>query len=334
MRIGELNTADCVFVIAEIGLNHEGSLDRAHALVEEAAAAGVDAVKFQAFRTEHYVSHSDEARFSRLERFRLGEEELEELAGLARDRGLLFLSSAFDLESARFLARIADCVKAASGDNDFFPLLDVLARSGRPLLVSAGLADVEQLDRTVAFVERARGSAADLGLLHCISSYPTPDDEVNLRAIGVLAERFPGWTIGYSDHTLGIDAAVLSVAAGARIVEKHFTLDKAQSDFRDHQLSADPRELRELVRRIRAAEVLAGRPEKTVQPSELENAIAVRRSIVAAHDLEAGHRLTFGDLTWVRPGGGLPPGQEDKLVGKMLVQDVATGERLSPTDVR
>jgi N,N'-diacetyllegionaminate synthase len=333
MRIGSFDTSDRVLVIAEIGNNHEGSLERARALVEEAAAAGADAVKFQTFRTEHFVHRSDSERFARLERFRLSFDEFAELAELARSRGLLFVSTALDLESARFLAETADCLKIASGDNDFLPLLDVAARAAMPLIISTGLADVEQLDRTVTFVERARGSWNGLALVQCVSSYPAPDEEVNLLAIGLLGERYPGWTIGYSDHTLGLEAAPLAVAAGARIVEKHFTLDKGLSDFRDHQLSTDPAELRALVERVRAAERFAGRREKVLQPSESENAVTVRRSIAAGGDFPAGHRLREGDLTWLRPGDGMRPGEEHELVGKALRRAVGFGDQLRPDDV-
>jgi N,N'-diacetyllegionaminate synthase len=333
MRIDSFDTSERVFVIAEIGNNHEGSLERARALIEEAAAAGADAVKFQTFRTEHYVHPSDSERYARLERFRLSFEEFAELAGLARQRGVLFVSTALDLESARFLAEAADCLKIASGDNDFLPLLDVAARSARPLIVSSGLADVEQLDRTVKFVERARGSRDGLALLQCVSSYPAPDEEVNLLAIGLFGERYPGWTIGYSDHTMGLEAAPLAVAAGARIVEKHFTLDKHLSDFRDHQLSADPAELRQLVERVRMAERFGGRREKVLQPSEEPNAVPVRRSIAAGGDFPAGHRLREEDLTWLRPGDGLRPGEEHLLVGKALRHAVGFGDRLQRDDV-
>jgi N,N'-diacetyllegionaminate synthase len=333
MRIGTLDTSERVLVIAEIGNNHEGSLGLARALVEEAAAAGADAVKFQTFRTEHFVHPSDSERYARLEQFRLTFDEFAQLAQLAHARGVLFISTALDLESARFLAGHADCVKVASGDNDFMPLLATAARLPKPLIVSSGLAGLELLDRTVAFVEAARGSRDGLALLHCVSSYPAPDEDANLRAIDLLAERYPGWTIGYSDHTLGLDAAAYAVAAGARIIEKHFTLDKQQSDFRDHQLSADPDDFRELIARVRRADQLAGRREKLPAPSEERNATAVRRSIAAAGDFPAGHRLREGDLTWLRPGDGMRPGEEDALLGKALRHPVEFGERLVPDDV-
>src|SRR5262245_3971683 len=176
MRIGAFDTSERVLVVAEVGNNHEGSFERARELVERAAEAGADAVKFQTFRTEHFVHASDRERYARLEGFRLSYDEFAELAELARSRGLLFVSTALDLESARFLAGTADAIKIASGDNDFFPLLDATARTGTPLIVSTGLTDLEQVDRTVAFVEDARGSRDGLALLQCVSGYPTPDE--------------------------------------------------------------------------------------------------------------------------------------------------------------
>lgn len=334
MRIGRHDTDERVLVIAEIGNNHEGSLERACELVEAAAAAGADAVKFQTFRRAHFGNPADPERWERLGRFELSHDQFAELAGLAHARGLIFASTPLDLDSARFLAETADCLKIASGDSDFWPLLDVAAGSDRPLIVSTGLADLDQVDRTVAFVEERRPGRRDLALLHCVASYPAPPEEVNLRAIGLLAEEFPGWTVGYSDHTLGIDVAALAVAAGARIVEKHFTLDKQLSEFRDHQLSADPDDLHELVRRIREIEAVAGRAVKEVQPSEREYATALRRSIVAARDLSAGDRVGSADVTWLRPGGGLRPGREDVVVGRTLVRDVPAGATLGASDVR
>ncbi|HVN59794.1 MAG TPA: N-acetylneuraminate synthase family protein [Gaiellaceae bacterium] len=335
MRIGDFDIAARVLVIAEIGNNHEGDAGVARELVESAATAGADAVKLQTFRTEHYVSAADAARYERLKRFELADATLADLAALSRERGLLFLSTPFDLESAHVLEPLVDAYKVASGDNTFFPLLDRLAATAKPLLISAGLASLDEIERSVQFVRdrrNGRGAADDLAVLHCVSSYPTPPGEAALRAIEVLRERL-GCPVGYSDHTLGIDAAVLSVALGARIVEKHFTLDTAYSDFRDHRLSADPDEFRTLIRRIREAEELLGAPIKEVQPSEQDAVVALRRSIVAAADLAAGHRLALSDLTWVRPGGGLAPGDEHRLVGRTLRRDVRFGDRLSPTDV-
>lgn len=335
MIIGNIDTSARVLVVAEIGNNHEGSVDRARDLVKEAAACGVDAVKFQTFRTDHFVSASDAARYRRLKSFELSEAQFEELAGLARSLGLLFISTPLDLGSAAFLVRIVDAFKIASGDNNFYPLIARVAETGKPLIVSTGLADLEQVARTVAFVRSqwaARGVRGEMAILHCISSYPVPPEQANVSAVKVLAERC-GCCVGYSDHTIGIEAAMLSVALGARVIEKHFTLDKHYSDFRDHQLSADPPEMRRLVEKVRLASTLLGTGVKAVQPCEAAGLQATRRSIVAGRDLPVGHRIVPEDLTWIRPGGGLEPGREGELVGRRLKRPVPFGEQIHPADV-
>lgn len=327
MRIGGFDTERRVLIVAEIGNNHEGDSAAAAELVHAAAAAGADAVKLQTFRTHLFVRPTDRERYERLSGFELPQATVEELAALARSLGLLFVSTPLDLESARFLETLVDAYKIASGDTTFWPLLEAVAATGKPVVVSGGLADLAQLERTAA-VFRGR----ELAVLQCTSAYPAPPEEANLAAIRVLAERL-GCTPGYSDHTLGVEACVAAVAAGARVVEKHFTLDKQRSGFRDHQLSADPEELRELVERVRRVEVLLGRAEKLPQPSEAETAHAARRSIVAAADLAAGRVVAPDDLTWLRPADGLPPGEERVLVGRTLRRPVAAGEPIRPEDV-
>lgn len=333
MRIGDVDLAERVLIVAEIGNNHEGDFAVAERLVEQAAACGAGAVKLQTFVTEHYVSSSDAERFARLKRFELPPAQFAALAERARACGLIFLSTPFDLASADALEPIVDAYKISSGDNSFRPLLERVARTGKPLIVSAGLCELSEIEEAVAFVRGVwAGAGGELAVLHCVSSYPVEPAEANLLAIEVLRERLP-CTVGYSDHTVGLDAAPLAVALGARIVEKHFTLDKRHSDFRDHQLSADPADLRELVRRVRLTETMLGRRAKEVQPSERPALTALRRSIAAATDLPAGSRVESPDLTWVRPGGGLPPGEERLLLGKTLVRDVRAGELLSVSDV-
>jgi sialic acid synthase SpsE len=335
LRIGVHTTEERVAVVAEIGNNHEGSFDVARRLVEAAARTGVDAVKFQTFRTRYFTSGSDAARFARLTRFELSQAQFSELAGLARSLGLGFISTPLDLESARFLAPLVDVFKIASGDNDFLALIAEVCSSGKSMIVSTGLADLPLLRRVRDFVRaewQRRGISAELAMLQCGCSYPLPPEEANLRAIPLLASELDV-TVGYSDHTLGTEAALGAVALGARIIEKHFTLDKSFSDFRDHQLSADPDEMRRLVDSVRKMEKLLGRAEKTVQPSEAGNAKVARRSIVAAGELAAGHRISPDDLTWIRPAVGLPPGEEAQLVGRTLKRAVAFGEPLMPRDV-
>lgn len=335
MIIGNRDTSRRVLVVAEIGNNHEGRFEVAQELVRRAAECGVDAVKTQTFRTEHYVSCQDAARFARLKSFELSEAQIGALSELAHSLGLLFLSTPFDLASAAVLEPLVDAYKIASGDINFYPLLARVADSGKPLIISTGASDLEQVARTVEFVRarwRERGVAGDLAVLHCVSSYPVPPAQANLRSIPFLADRL-GVTVGYSDHVIGCEAAVLAVGLGARIVEKHFTLDKGFSDFRDHQISADPAEMRDLVARIGEASAMLGEFAKEVQPAERAAVAEIRRSIVAGGDLPVGLRLREADITWIRPAGGLPPGDEDRLVGRVLRRAVHFGEPLSPADV-
>ncbi len=331
MLIDGFDTDWRVLVVAEIGNNHEGDAAVAADLVRKAADAGVDAVKFQTFKTEQYVRPSDRDRVAMLKRFELSEADFTGLADLARELGLLFISTPFDLDSAAFLGGIAAAVKIASGDNNFMPLIDVVAKAGKPVLLSCGIAGMTQLRCTHAAIRRTweqQGIDPQLAVLHCVSAYPVPPEQANLLAIRQLKRAF-GCTVGYSDHALGIEAAALSVGLGARIVEKHFTLDKNYSDFRDHQLSADPVEMAELVSRIRAAETLLGDGRKVQQPCEEPAATALRRSIVAARDLPAGTCLGWRDLTWLRPGGGIEPGQQWTVLGRTLGRAVTCGEPIT-----
>jgi N,N'-diacetyllegionaminate synthase len=336
MRIGNLDTGDRVIIVAEIGNNHEGSVETAERLIQEAAACGADAVKFQIFRTEHLVGRANRARFDQLKSFELSLEQFGHLADLAHTLNLAVIVTAFDPETARRTEGFADGYKIASGDNAFFPLLDAVAQSGKPVIISTGSSDFSRISRAITFMEKSwkeRNVRGELALLHCVSCYPVPDEQANLFAIPSLAERF-GYPVGYSDHTLGTQASVMAVALGSRILERHFTLSKSYSAFRDHQLSSDPPELRELARQVRQATLMLGDGRKTLRPCEEEGAEAIRRSIVAGLDLPEGHSLLLSDLTWTRPAGGLEPGEEGQLVGRKLRHPVRSGDRLTMDDVR
>jgi N,N'-diacetyllegionaminate synthase len=328
MRIGAVDTTERVAVIAELGNNHEGDMGRARELVEAAAAAGAHAVKLQAIDPPRLVRPTETARLAQLEGFRLSVEQHGELAELARARDLGYVCTPFDLDAVRWLAPLVDALKIASGDNDFARLIGAAAAAGRPLVISTGMSD----DATVTRALEAAAAAPEVALLHCVSAYPTAPADAALATIPDLARRH-GVTVGYSDHTLGIDACVAAVAAGARILEKHFTLDHGLSDFRDHQLSAEPDELRALVTRVAEVEALMGAPRTGMAAAEAGVRAAARRSIVAARDLPAGHRVEAEDLTWLRPADGLPPGDEDRLVGRALTRPVAAGETLLVSDV-
>lgn len=320
---------DQTLIIAEIGNNHEGDMGAAREMVDRAAETGVDAVKFQTFITEQFTAPVDPARIARLKQFQLSFDDFAELAERARAKGLLFFSTPLDLDSARFLTTIVDAVKIASGDNTFWPLIECCADSGKPMIISTGISGQDEIQEAVSRVDdrwAAGNIEGDLALLHCIVSYPAPPEQANLGAIASLKAAFPHQTIGYSDHTMGLDAAVAAVAMGARVIEKHFTLANDYSDFRDHQLSADPEDMTELVRRIRNLEAMAGDGALGTMECERDLVTPVRRSIAAGRDLSAGHVLTLDDIVWVRPGEGIPPGRENEVLKHRLNRDLKRGD--------
>lgn len=335
MRIGSLDTERAVIVVAEIGNNHEGDFAVASQLIDLAAAAGADAVKFQTAQAALFISPADADRRKRFASYEFTPGQWSRLAAQAHGHGLLFMSTPLDLVSLEMLTPLVDAFKIASGDITFAPLVDAAAATRKPMVISTGAAELDEVGAAVARVRAqwARlGHDGELAVLHCVSAYPTPAPEAQLRTIASLAGRLDA-TIGYSDHVLGIDAAVAAVAIGARVIEKHFTLDKNHSAFRDHQLSADPADLRALVERVRAIEPMLGTGAKAIQEAERGNRPAIRRSIAAAADLAAGHVLRASDLIWIRPGTGLAPGQEHLLTGRSLTHAVSAGTLLSESDV-
>lgn len=324
MQIGKIDLNRRVLLVAEIGNNHEGDLQRASSMIAAAAAAGADAVKFQTIVPEQLVSSDQHDRLAQLRRFQLGRADHEVLAAHAAKAGVMFFSTPFALAAVEWLDPLVPAFKVASGDNDFWPLLDRIVRTGKPMIVSLGLGGFERASAIVSYCheawQRHGVQGGQLALLHCVSAYPTPEASAGLGAL--LRLRDLGVTIGYSDHTLGTKAAELAVAAGARVIEKHFTLDKAQSSFRDHQLSADPADMRELAAAIRRAEQIVRLPDG----ADAANSVVARRSIAAARDLSEGTLLQWDDLTWLRPGSGLRPGEEHRLLGHRLRHGIPAGQ--------
>ena len=335
MKIASFDLEQSVLLVAEIGNNHEGRVDVAERLIGLAAEAGADAVKFQTIVPQRLVRPDQVERLRQLAGFQLGYDDFEKLARAAQREGVLFLSTPFDKQSALFLEPLVPAFKIASGDNDFFPLLETVAATGKPVLLSTGMCDLDGVRRAKACLEAVwqdRDIAGELALLHCVASYPTPPHQANLGALEAL--RRLGVTVGYSDHTLGIEAAVLSVALGARVIEKHFTMAKDYSAFRDHRLAADPPELAELVRRVRQAETLLGDGRKSPLACEEPCAAAARRSIVAGRPLAAGEALAEDMLDWLRPGEGLSPSMTKALLGRVVSRNLERGEPITFDDLR
>jgi len=321
MRIGDFDLDHKVLIVAEIGNNHEGSPDEARRLIEAAADSGVRAVKIQVIDPERLVNCKEAERIAQLGRFRLSSQLIEELSRRARERGMLFLASAFDPDSLEAVAPCLDAVKIASGDIDYGALQRRAAALGKPIIQSTGTASEDDIRAAISTIETGLPEGTPiserLALLHCVSLYPTPVDHANLRAMERLRTDF-GLTVGYSDHVLGIEVAAASIALGARIVEKHLTLDKSRTDFRDHTLSADPEDMRRLVELAAAAEGMLGHGQARISEQESSTATQVRRSLVAAKDLPRGKLLEAGDLDAVRPANGLSPRLAPQLIGKRL----------------
>ena len=335
MKIGRHNLNEAVFIIAEIGNNHEGDIQLAREMIHAAAAAGVQAVKFQTIIPERLVAKSQSARIAQLNRFAFSPDQFADLAAVAAQAQVEFLSTPFAPEAVPWLDDLVPAFKVASGDNNYAALLAAIAATGKPILLSTGMSTLDDVNQSITTIEtvwQQQGTQADLVPLHCVSAYPTPIEQANLAAIQTLAHA-TGRPVGYSDHTLGIEAAVAAVCLGARVIEKHFTLSKTQSDFRDHALSADPDEMAALVQRVQQIPQLLGDGVKAMQEAERPIAAAARRSIVARIPLQAGHCISPEDLDWLRPGAGLSPGQENLLVGRCLQQSVDPGELLTPEKV-
>jgi len=333
-----------VFVIAEAGVNHNGRPDLARRLVDAAADAGADAVKFQTFEPAALVdarepkvayqaknTGSQGSQLEMLAELTLLREMLVELAGRARKRDIIFLSTPFDPASADLLYGLeVPAFKIGSGDLTNLPLLRHVARMGLPMIVSTGGATLSEVAAAVDAVHAI--SKAPLALLHCVTSYPAPDDAANLLAMDAMRERF-SLPVGWSDHMLDIWVAIAAASRGAAIVEKHLTLDR-ELPGPDHRASAEPDRFAEMVRAIRAVETALGSAEKRPDERELDTIRAARRSLYARRDLEPGHDLEEEDVVALRPGDGLSAARIDEFVGRTLGRRVTAGARLSETDFR
>ena len=326
-------------MIAEAGVNHNGDLEMARRLVEAAARTGADAVKFQTFKAERLVSRSaPKARYQKettgeggtqfdmVRALELAPEAFRELRDCCLEHAILFMSTPFDEESADLLAGLSMAVfKIGSGEITNLSFLRHVARKERPIILSTGMSGLGEVEAAVAAIE-GEGNH-DLILLHCVSNYPTEPSDVNLRAMGTMARAFDV-PVGFSDHTKGIEVSLAAVALGARVVEKHFTLDRGM-EGPDHRSSLEPDELSDLVRGVRIVESALGHGRKKPAESEADTASVARRSLVAARDLEAGSVLTEDMVLLRRPGTGLPPSMRPYVVGRTLRRSVAAGTVLT-----
>jgi len=323
------------WIVAEIGVNHEGSEGIAADLILKAASAGVDAVKFQTFTPEHYVSTEQLERFERVSRFCLSYDAFRRLAKLANSLNLVFFSTPLGLADIDFLNEIQPIFKISSGDLTFHELIRHATRTGKPLIISTGLGTEEEIQAAIDVVFYERPSArtdGSLMLMHCVSAYPTTSEDANLRNIIWLSRRF-NLPVGYSDHTLGIKACELATAVGAVALEKHFTYRKEDQVFHDHRLSADPTDLKGMVEVVREAEKYLGSEVRSRTEAELSMELHMRRSIGTLIDIPSGVPIERQWLTWVRPAWGLAPQEMDMLVGKSLNKFIKAGSLIRHEDI-
>ena len=321
-----------MFVIAEAGVNHNGSTELARRLIAAAAEAGADAVKFQTFRTEAIVTATAEKaayqtalddapnQLEMLRRLELSDETHQELVDCCGEHGIEFLSTAFDPASVDLLGRLGmRRWKVPSGEITNLRHLRRIGALGQEVIVSTGMAEQAEVVQAVGVLEQAGTPRSAITVLHCTTAYPPPMTEVNLRAMQTLGEVLPGVRIGYSDHTLGIEVAIAAAALGARVIEKHVTLDR-NLPGPDHHASLEPEELKAMVRAIRNIELALGDGVKRPTRAELANRAAARRSLVAACDIAAGARYTERNVTVKRPGTGVSPMRWDEYLGRVATR--------------
>jgi N,N'-diacetyllegionaminate synthase len=311
-----------VFVVAEIGINHDGSVSQAERLIDAAAESGADAVKFQSYRVDRllissrdrYAQQADgsESAYQMLRRCELSWDDQAKLKKHADDRGILFLSTPFDEDSADFLDSLGVPVfKIASGDITHIPLLRHVASKGKPILLSTGMSFLSEVADAIYHLKSA--GAEEILLMHCVSSYPASPQDMNLRALETLQSYFE-LPVGLSDHSQGIVFSLVAIGLGAVLIEKHFTLDKNGAGP-DHKASMDPNDLKLLVRGLRDVEAGLGDGRKRPSDTEEESRLFSRRSIVAAVDIRAHETIAPWMLTFKRPGTGLEPRYWEKLKG-------------------
>lgn len=330
-----------VLVIAEAGVNHNGSLALAKQLIDKAVEAGVDIIKFQTFKSEKLVSKAakqaeyqqrnigkkDEGQLSMLKKLELSQQDHEELIAYCNEKGIRFFSTAFDMESIDFLHSLnMGLWKIPSGEITNYPYLRKIAQYHEPVILSTGMCELSDVEAAVKVLLEFGVQKEQITILHCNTEYPTPFQDVNLKAMLEIGEKF-GVKIGYSDHTKGIEVPIAAVALGATVIEKHFTLDK-NMEGPDHKASLEPEELKAMVTAIRHIELALGTGHKTISDSERKNIEVARKSIVAACPIKKGEILTEENLTVKRPGTGISPMRWNEVLGTVASRDYSEEEMI------
>lgn len=324
-----------VIIIAEAGVNHNGSIEIAQKMVDEAATAGADFIKFQTFKTELNISkkatkaeyqkkntkNENESQYEMVKKLELGFDEFVELKKYCNKHGIGFLSTGFDLPSIDFLDQLGlEFFKIPSGEIINKPYLEYIASKNKPVFMSTGMANLSEIEKAIEIFQNSGLTRDQITVLHCTTEYPTPMKDVNLNALITIRDAFKV-RVGYSDHTTGIEIPIAAVALGSEVIEKHFTLNR-NMDGPDHKASLEPHELKAMVKAIRNLEVAMGDGIKRPSESELKNIKIARKSIHYTRDLKAGTVIQVDDLIMKRPGSGISPMLYEQLLGKVLKHDV------------
>ena len=341
MKIGDIETKRDIFLVLEAGVNHENSMNTAVKMIEEAAKAGADAIKFQSFKAEKLASvyspgfwdfnmepiRTQYEFFKKYDKF--NEKEYLALADCAKENGIIFMSTPFDEESADYLERLMPIYKIASSDITNIPFIRYIARKGKPVFLSTGASNINEISHAVNVLKEE--GVVDITLLHCILNYPTLYENANLNMISDLKMRFPEYRIGYSDHTIADKAMIVLVTAaiiGAQVIEKHYTLDKSVKG-NDHLHALDPSDIRVFLENIEIAKKAIGKREKTPLKSEDDAIIFARRSIVANITIQKGMIIKEDMITFKRPGTGISPADLENVLGKKAKVDIGIDKILS-----
>lgn len=330
------------YIIAEIGANHNGDMALCRKMIDAAKACGADAVKFQSWSKRSLISTAEYQRNTRyvtgnaptleqaVERYQVTHEQHVEIDAYCRKQGITFFSSAFSAEEVEMLEKLrVPAYKIASMDVNHHPLLEIVARTGKPVLLSTGMATLGEVERALDVLRR--NNAGPVSLLHCLSIYPSPPEMVNLRQMATWQSAFDV-PVGYSDHTLGVAVPLAAIALGACIIEKHFTTDKKLEGW-DHAISADPAELSAIVSGGREVFASLGSAKRVVSDAEVDKRKVFRRRMVARRAMQKGERLTAADVEFKRPGTGIQPDELDYVVGRPLSRDVGLDEELEWADL-
>ncbi|OCH04120.1 N-acetylneuraminate synthase [Aliivibrio fischeri] len=328
------------FIIAEAGVNHNGDIHLAKQLIDKAITAGVDAVKFQTWKTELLVTEDakmadyqventkrEETQFEMLKRLELSYNDFIELKDYCDERNIIFMSTPDEEQSATFLNDLQDSFKIGSGELTNTPFLRHIASFGKPVILSTGMGYLSEVEHAIFTLIDSGLLIENITVLHATTDYPTAPEDVNLRAMLAIENAFPGIQVGYSDHTLGIEIPVAAVVMGAKVIEKHFTLDKTM-DGPDHKASLEPAELTAMVNAIRNIEVALGSGWKVPTKTEKANRYVVRKSIVAGKYIPAGTLISSDMLEIKRPGNGISPTRWDEVIGSVARKDYQIGELL------